>query len=138
MKTYTNASSQGYRQSNKQSFLNNDEEGDSVMTIIFVGVMCGLMIILMCGMFLLVFNEAMSVMNTPVKSAVVTNLGETTIQLKYSNGEQRRFFLNDATKLPEKGQKVKVKRVMAFDNSAQFHVVGYDNEISTRHHTGSD
>lgn len=38
MKTYTNASSQGYRQSNKQSFLNNDEEGDSVMTIIFAGV----------------------------------------------------------------------------------------------------
>lgn len=134
MKTYANTASQGYRQSNRQSFVNNDEEGDSVMTVVLTVVAVVLLAVSTCGLLLSIAYEPVSVSNTPVISAVVTKVGDTTLQLKYSNGEQERFFLNDANKIPEKGQKVKVKRVQTYNHNNRFNVVGYNDDISTTHY----
>ena len=133
MKTYVTTASQGYRQFNRESFVNNMSENELsgfVMTMIGVFLSVTMLFVILFFAWTTV-DEAAVVDSTPVKSAVVTKVGDTTLQIKYADGQQERLFLNDANKVPEKGQKVKVKRVLTFNHSRRFNLVGYNDDIST-------
>lgn len=128
IKGYQNLDEQLSDRSNNTETQQNDAKVTKVIIgLLFVGSLA--LIALGVG----VFEELQTVQNTPVQSAVVTKVGDTTLQLKYPDGRQQRFFLNSANDVPQEGQTVDVKRSFSLDTN-KFDVVGYDNKISTNHY----
>lgn len=147
MKTYTNATFQGYRQSIKKSPVRRDDSKtfEDIWGISMIRMILILSLATLIPIVLVVTVKGSSAadhptmfQNTQPKSGIVTKVNDTTLQVKFADGKQKRFFLNDATDVPEVGRKVKVQQALSLDGHDRFNMVGYNGDITTMHFEKND
>lgn len=100
---------------------------------VLAGIFIGAMFVVMVSLFLMKGHDASVLKHPDVVGVVqVERVGDSSITIRDKKGDVQRLFLNDSTKTPDKGDKVKLTKADTIDHGDVFGIKGYEDISSIR------